>query len=98
MEHKIVGQIWTESERGWGQRPDGFTLHDTKESCTAWVKKYWASMPSTSPDTYSFPDGDSFEVYVTEEVFEKITSNDNKTLVSWKRFPRNKTLTLEDIL
>jgi hypothetical protein len=38
----VVMQRWYESERGWGQRPDGCSLHLTEQDRAAYCKKYWA--------------------------------------------------------
>lgn len=54
-------QQWTESERGWGQRPDGFTVHRTRADLLQYIADYWARMPDEAPDEYSRPDGKPFE-------------------------------------
>ena len=33
-------QNWEESERGWGIRPDGCSLHETVDDCVAYRKTY----------------------------------------------------------
>lgn len=47
---------WTERERGWGQRPDGCSLHSSKQE---W-ERYWSEaksrMPKEAPDEYEWPD------------------------------------------
>lgn len=54
-----MGEVWVmeweESERGWGTRPDGVSLHKSKADCDAYVKKYWEGMPDRAPDEYSRP-------------------------------------------
>ena len=53
---EIVFEIeWTESERGWGQRPDGFTYHKTEADAQKYVDAYWKTMPNEVPDCYSRP-------------------------------------------
>lgn len=32
---------WTESESGWGQRPDGTTLHKDMGVAEKYIKEYW---------------------------------------------------------
>lgn len=55
-------QQWTETERGWGQRPDGYSLHLTQNHSAEYIKKYLAKMPDgPTPDEYSFPDGDPYQ-------------------------------------
>lgn len=58
----VVMQRWYESERGWGQRPDGCSLHLTEKHRVAYCKKYWddEKKRNTSgevPDEYSKEDG-----------------------------------------
>lgn len=54
-EKDVIYQYWMESERGWGQRPDGFSIHLSSEDYKKFVEDYWASMPDEIPDEYSFP-------------------------------------------
>ena len=53
----LVVQRWTESERGWGQRPDGYSVHRSHVDRDAFVQAYWDSMPDETPDEYSRPEG-----------------------------------------
>ena len=41
LENKVVLQEWEESERDWGVRPDGISLHKDMPSYGRFVKKYW---------------------------------------------------------
>lgn len=54
---KVVVQKWEESERGWGCRPDGYSLHLTEEDRKSFIAGYWAMMPKAVPDEYSRPNG-----------------------------------------
>jgi hypothetical protein len=48
---------WTESERGWGQRPDGYTLHATREEADRFIIEYNEKLPKDSvPECYSYAD------------------------------------------
>lgn len=73
-------QKWFESERGWGQRPDGWSLHRNREELDAYVKTYWDSMPNAVPDEYSAPEGDP-RVYpgsvFTDEQIAKLDESTN---------------------
>lgn len=51
-------QKWEESEEGWGVRPDGFSLHLTKEGLKRYINEYWDSMPEEIPAEYSRPCGE----------------------------------------
>lgn len=35
----VVLQEWLESERGWGKRPDGYSVHLSMEDCKAYIKE-----------------------------------------------------------
>ena len=70
-----VCQKWEESERGWGTRPDGYSLHLSQQDKEHYIKTYWEGMPDSVPDEYSRPDGTAYQCSVSEEVFEAITKN-----------------------
>lgn len=72
LEHKVVLQWWVESERGWGVRPDGYSLHLGKQERDAYVRAYWAAQPpGPAPDEYSRPE-DWHWVLVDWATYEKI--------------------------
>lgn len=56
---------WTESEAGWGQRPDGHTLHFSKEMADAYIKAHWDGMPATVPSCYSRP-SEPYQIEVSD--------------------------------
>jgi hypothetical protein len=55
MTHQVLRQEWLESERGWGTRPDGYSLHLTEADRQAYIKAYRAKMPGAVPDEYARP-------------------------------------------
>ena len=62
-------QEWEESERGWGTRPDGFTVHHKEEDIDLFLKAMRdqeAEMYGNDyvPNEYSRPYGQPFEVKV----------------------------------
>ena len=73
---KVVVQNWLESEAGWGVRPDGFTVHINRGQRDAYVSWYNAAFNNkpTAPAEYTRADGDPFEVEVSIELFNKITT------------------------
>lgn len=62
---------WTERERGFGYRPDGHTLHISKEEAIAYIKSYWSCQPDTVPDEYSAPDEPRL-VEVSDSIFQRL--------------------------
>lgn len=49
---------WTEFERGYGQRPDGYSLHASEEACDRYLKAFYDDRPKDglTPDEYEEPD------------------------------------------
>lgn len=58
---KVIIQKWEESERGWGTRPDGYSVHPNEEARQRFIDNYWANMPKEVPDEYSRPHGTPYE-------------------------------------
>lgn len=75
--HTVVCQKWLESERGWGTRPDGYSLHLTERHKDQFIKKYWDGMPDRAPDEYSRPDGESYLCDVSEEIYKAVKESEN---------------------
>lgn len=73
--HEIICQKWEESERGWGVRPYGFSLHVSLTSLERFVKKYWDSMPHSVHDEYARPSGIPYPLNVSDEVLQKVTES-----------------------
>lgn len=72
MKHRVYCQEWIESERGWGLRPDGYSLHLEVADVNAYVDLYWARMPAHTPDEYSYPAGTPTIITVDTETYNKI--------------------------
>jgi hypothetical protein len=79
----VLCQPWWESERGWGQRPDGFTLHASFEDHKRFTEDHWKKQKAYFaerglpeghvPDAYTFASGDPFVVEVDEETYRAVT-------------------------
>lgn len=59
--YDVIACDWTEYERGWGQRPDGTTLHLNMEEYTKYIKEHERleklRYKGVVPDEYTSPDG-----------------------------------------
>lgn len=71
----VVVQKWEESERGWGVRPDGFTMHLTEADRAAFVQAYWDRMPDEVPYEYSRPSGSPYLAQVSQEIYDKVAKS-----------------------
>lgn len=76
MSHMAVCQKWEESERGWGTRPDGYSLHATEEDRKRYIAAYWAARPAKVPVEYSRPYGTAFSCSVDEKTWDEIVHSE----------------------
>ena len=82
----LICQRWEESERGWGTKPDGYSLHLTDEDREAFIREYWDQMPNAVPDEYSRPDGTPYVCYVDEGTYQGVAKTKNGRRF-WGCFP-----------
>jgi len=75
----VVVQKWEESEKDWGTRPDGYSLHLTEADSQAYFKEYCNRLPKIVSDDYERPDGDPYLAEVDEETFENVRKSRNGT-------------------
>lgn len=55
---RVLIQKWEESERGWGTRPDGYSIHQSEEDRQAYIREYMKGRdPDDVPDEYDRTDG-----------------------------------------
>jgi hypothetical protein len=80
----VVCQKWEERERGWGSRPDGYTLHLTEAHRRRFVQEQWDALPDVAPDEYSCPCGTPYTCQVTEEVYQELQQHGGSR---WYRGP-----------
>jgi hypothetical protein len=87
----LIQQFWREYERGWGDRPDGYTLHLNEEGRERFVKEFLRKQDARAkgriPDEFSKPDG-AQNVTVSVALYAKVRSeieDDGETL--WRTRP-----------
>ncbi len=73
----VVRQSWTEYERGWGCRPDGYTLHLTQKDCQLFIKDFNAKFNNepVAPDEYTRADNGNNVIGVDFETYQKIKAS-----------------------
>lgn len=99
-------QNWEESERGWGTRPDGFTIHPNKAACEQYIKDFYKKHNNLNyvPDEYTRTVGEPFEVQCTVAQYNRVVaeslkpSPDGLTGKVWGRhkYFTNRKLSLTD--
>lgn len=85
--YTVIAQAWEESERDWGVRSDGASLHKTLEDCAAFRHEFWAKErednPSgIAPDYYSRESGKPHEIEIGEELYEHLAASKNGIWIS----------------
>jgi len=76
----VVRQDWVESERGWGVRPDGYTLHLTSADRDLFVKGFYDmhnNLPS-APDEYTRTNGGPTVVDVDDDTVAELQTHRTK--------------------
>ncbi len=77
--YTLVVQKWFEFERGYGARPDGYSLHLSESDRTAYIRAYFDTMPKEAPDVYSQPMGPAYLADVDAKTYRKVAKSKNGT-------------------
>lgn len=71
--NKCILQIFEESERGWGVRPDGCSIHLDEKSRVDYIDGIYKNRSSVVPDEYDRPVGNPIECFISDNLFEKVS-------------------------
>lgn len=86
----VYAQQWFEYERGWGSRPDGITLHSSRQKRDAYVEHYNKTYNNKKvvPDCYTrasdTPQLIEVEDDIYKEVLEVERANGDNDAALWK--------------
>lgn len=75
----VVLQLWEESERGWGVRPDGCSLHINIVECENYIKSFYSDRGDDVPNEYSRTCGKPLYVHVSNVLYDLVCKD--KTVV-----------------
>jgi len=82
----VVVQKWEESERGWGTRPDGYSIFLSETAHRAYMQAFSDKQQAdyartkTVPEEYTRPDGEAYLADVDEETYNKLKASPNGVL------------------
>jgi hypothetical protein len=88
--NKVILQLWEESERGWGVRPDGCSLHTDLIERDGYLKSIYDDRGEEVPYEYDRIVGGSIYAFVDDDLFKslseektvRITQNSLNNLIS----------------
>jgi hypothetical protein len=71
---KVYLQYWEESERGWGVRPDGCSLHLTKEDHKKYIDSIYKERETHTEVPYEYDRivGEPIEILIKDDLYDSI--------------------------
>lgn len=95
MKEAII-QFWEESERGWGVRPDGASIHLNIESCKSYIDEIYSKRDSKNvPFEYDRIIGSPIEVKINADIFDILVNVKN---IRFPQYQLNNLIKLKDII
>lgn len=84
--NKCYFQRWEESERGWGIRPDGCSLHINSDIHKEYLEFIYLDRQKDLivPDEYDRVVGDLIECFVSDVVYENILKEKSIRLMEYE--------------
>lgn len=94
--NKCYLQRWEESERGWGVRPDGASLHINQKYHKNYIDSIYECRDSKNiPDEYERTSGPIVEAYIEDDLYERLVS---KKTIRIAEHQLNNLLNLEELI
>lgn len=79
--NKVILQLWEESERGFGNRPDGCSIHADSENRNKYIKSIYESRCDEVPDIYERIIGSELEAFIDDDLFKILTEKKSLRLI-----------------
>jgi len=92
--NKCIFQFWEESERGWGIRPDGCSIHLNKEELNAYIQNIYKNRLDEVPDEYDRIVGLPVECFISDQLYDKLNQSGYLRLFE---FEKNNLILMEEI-
>lgn len=90
---RVLVQAWTETERGWGNRPDGYSIHFNPDQHVSYLIKVknWLHerYGDEVPDEYDYPEGDPFYAEIVNDFADEDITKCVLVGESFRTFDRN---------
>jgi hypothetical protein len=94
--NKVILQIWEESERGWGTRPDGCSMHIDLKERENYIQTIYDSRKSETsiPDEYERIVGEGVEAFIEDELYNLVQKDKSIRLTQYQM---NNLMNMEEI-
>ena len=95
--NKCFFQKWEESERGWGVRPDGCSIHLDTDSYKKYLNGIYVVRQNESiiPNEYDRIVGDLIDCFISDDLFSNLIQNKSIRLMEYEM---NNLISLEEII
>ena len=93
--NKVFLQLWEESERVWGTRPDGCSVHIDLNTHKLYIEESYKDRSDEVPDTYERVVGNVMVAFVDDSLFDIIEVDKNIRLFENEL---NNLINLEEII
>lgn len=94
--NKVILQIWEESERGWGTRPDGCSMHIDLKERENYIQSIYDNRKSDTsiPNEYERIVGEGVEAFIEDVLFELVQKDKSLRLTQYQM---NNLMGMEEI-
>ena len=94
--NKVILQIWEESERGWGTRPDGCSMHIDLKERENYIQTIYDSRKSDEsiPNEYDRIVGEGVEAFIEDALFKLVEKDKSIRLTQYQM---NNLMGMEEI-
>ena len=94
--NRVVLQIWEESERGWGTRPDGCSMHIDSKERERYIQAIYERRKSDAsiPNEYDRIVGEGIEAYIEDALFDLVQKGGSIRLTQYQM---NNLMGMEEI-
>jgi len=94
--NKCLFQLWEESERGWGVRPDGCSIHLDESEYRKYISSIYESRKDDHvPDEYDRIVGKNIECFISDTLYDKLVESGSLRLLESEK---NNLISMQEII
>ena len=93
--NKCIFQLWEESERGRGVRPDGCSIHLDDSELNIFLQNIYKSRGDEVPNEYDRVVGSHIECFVSDNLYDKLLESGTIRLFESEK---NNLISMEEII